>query len=522
MKYRGSAPPSAEVICPPKETAAVYSTLGVFAVLLALATFRHEMYLDEVHPWLITRHSRDILDLLHHLRYEGHPALLYFLIYPLSHISNQVAWIKVPNCLFALLMGWLILTERRIEFIIRVLILFSVPVFFEMGVVARNYALAGALLIAASRCLLRDRPWHWLAMACLVLAINSHFLAIPVALGIFVWLYWLAPAPSWRAAAGRLTESRFWISCALLSAALIACYFTLRPAADAYVQEYQYPGVTGLGYLTLGIGKLWHQFLPVPLGMFSASTQELLAPLRRPSLLALSLTIALWLLVVSALPTRRSRWFMLSTPPLWMAAAWFAVHVPTAFHATFIAVIFVIALFLNSAQPAERAWLPQRFAAPVLVIILSIQMVACGFIVLVGVLQPFSAAKATAQWLKSAGLASRPLVIQPDSSGPAILAYANIASAYFPSCRCMGSFVVLNGDRIRDREVTLEEMQALAHEFGAAPVVISRWQLQEQALRRLQLRLVYVSPHGWGTSGENVFVYDSSNPIATEASRGQR
>ena len=242
----------------------------MFAVLLALATFRHEMYLDEVHPWLITRHSRDILDLLHHLRYEGHPALLYFLIYPLSHISNQVAWIKVPNCLFALLMGWLILTERRTEFIIRVLILFSVPVFFEMGVVARNYALAGALLIAASRCLLRDRPRHWLAMVFLALAINSHFLAIPVALGIFVWLYWLAPTPSWRAAAGRLTESRFWISCALLSAALIACYFTLRPAADAYVQEYQYPGVTGLGYLTLGIGKLWHQFLPVPLGMFSA------------------------------------------------------------------------------------------------------------------------------------------------------------------------------------------------------------------------------------------------------------
>lgn len=359
-----------------KATAAFYSVLGVFAVLLALATFKHEMHMDEVLAWLIARHSHGVLDLLRHLRYEGHPALWYLLIYPLSRFSDQVAWIKVPNYLFTIAMGWLILSERRIEFTIRVLILFSVPVFFEMGVVARNYVLAGALLIAASRCLLRDRPRHWLAMVCLALAINSHFLAIPVAAGIFVWLYWLAPAPSWRAAAGKLTQSRFWISCALLSAALIACYFTLRPAADAYVQEYQYPGVTGLGYLTIGIGKLWDQYLPVPLGMFSASTQELLAPLRRPSMLALSLTIALWLLVVSALPTRRSRWFMLSTPPLWMAAAWFAVHIPTAFHATFIAVIFVISLLLNSAESAEHSWLPRKFAAPVLVIILSIQMVA--------------------------------------------------------------------------------------------------------------------------------------------------
>lgn len=139
-----------------------------------------------------------------------------------------------------------------------------------------------------------------------------------------------------------------------------------------------------------------------------------------------------------------------------------------------------------------------------------------------GFLQPFSGAKATAQWLKSAGLTSRPFVIQPDSSGPAILAYANIASAYFPSCHCMGSFVVFNRDRIPNREVTREEMQAMVHEFGAAPVVISRWPLQEEKLRQLQLRLVYVSPRGWGAAGEDVSVYDSSNTNAAESSSGQR
>ena len=68
-------------------------------------------------------------------------------------------------------------------------------VFFYTGVFARSYMLAAVLLVGAARCLLAGRPRHWLAMGLLALAINAHFFAIPVAAGIFVWFYWLAPVP---------------------------------------------------------------------------------------------------------------------------------------------------------------------------------------------------------------------------------------------------------------------------------------------------------------------------------------
>jgi hypothetical protein len=71
-------------------------------------------------------------------------------------------------------------------------------------------------------------------------------------------------------------------------------------------------GLRRAGYLVLGIGRVWNYFLPFPLGVLSVPHRELIAPWEHPSLLAAALTIALWLLAVSVLAARRSRWFVLS------------------------------------------------------------------------------------------------------------------------------------------------------------------------------------------------------------------
>ena len=98
----------------------------------------------------------------------------------------------------------------------RVLLVFGVTFFFSMGVLARSYMLASLLLIGAARCLQAERSRHWLGIALLVLAINTHFFAIPVATSIFVWIYWLAPIPSMSAAKEKLKSRQFWISVSIL------------------------------------------------------------------------------------------------------------------------------------------------------------------------------------------------------------------------------------------------------------------------------------------------------------------
>ena len=80
----------------PGEKAIVYGLLGLFAILLALVTSRHAMFGDEAQAWLIARDSGNLLELAHHLRYEGHPALWYLLIYLPAHLSASLVWMSCP------------------------------------------------------------------------------------------------------------------------------------------------------------------------------------------------------------------------------------------------------------------------------------------------------------------------------------------------------------------------------------------------------------------------------------------
>ena len=133
------------------KSAATYAFMGVFAVLLGLVTSQHEMYVDEAQAWLIARDSGNLLELAQHLRYEGHPALWYVLLYLPAHLSVSLVWMQVLNYVLSLAMAWLVLSERRMPLAMRVMSVFSVPLFFYMGVVARSYMLAAVLLVGAAR-----------------------------------------------------------------------------------------------------------------------------------------------------------------------------------------------------------------------------------------------------------------------------------------------------------------------------------------------------------------------------------
>ncbi len=63
------------------------SLLALYILLTVITMLAHEMWFDEIQAWLIARDSHDIVDLIHNLRYEGHPALWYLLLMPLTRLS---------------------------------------------------------------------------------------------------------------------------------------------------------------------------------------------------------------------------------------------------------------------------------------------------------------------------------------------------------------------------------------------------------------------------------------------------
>jgi len=134
---------------------------------------------------------------------------------------------------------------------------------------------------------------------------------------------------------------------------------------------------------------------------------------------------------------------------------------------------------------------------------------------------PFSGAKATAEWLKNSGFASRPLVIEPDTAAPAIIAFTGVQSAYFPACHCRGSFVVFRRGREEYRQVTVEELRDLRLQSATSPVVVSHQQLPSESLKLMGIRLLYTSPHGMFWPFEDVFVY-GDNSSSQKRSAGQQ
>jgi hypothetical protein len=501
-----------------RERVRIFGFLGLFAVLLALVTSKHEMYLDEVQPWLWVRYAPHLLPAIEHLRYESHPGLWVVLLFAASRISSNVIVMQCVNFLLATTAAWVILSTRSLPIAIRVLIIFGVSFFYTTGVLARDYMLAALLLIAATRCLLAQPQRQWLAMLLLALAINAHFLAIPVAASIFMWFYMFSPEMNLASFKAKVKGRGFRIALSLEAIALIACYFTVRPAKDMSMRLGSYGG-SAFDYLVLGVGRIWHYYLPLNIDAGASIPTSTLPAVAYADVLV---TMLLWFVALSVLPGKRSRYFMITASVLWTAAAIATVHVPLATHASFVIVCYIIALLVNRPEDRTGSWLPSHAAQPVLIVLLSAQVLICAEFCVNEWYKPFSAGKSVAEWLEQERLTAHPLVVQPELPAPVVMAYTGIPTVYFPACRCSRSFVLYSRGWDSDRSVTHEELQSLQSDTGKSPVVLSEWQISDDDQRQLGLHLAFISAKGWAFNNEDVFVYDSIVEPAAHASEAKR
>ncbi len=145
---------------------------AVFAVLLALALSRHEMWRDEIQAWLLARDTPRWWGIFSAIRYEGHPGLWHFLLWPLAHLTWNPVAMQVLHGAVATVTAWLIFRRAPFPWAVRLLLPFGYFLFYEWGVISRNYGLS-ALLFAAF-CSAYARRWHAFPWAALALALACH------------------------------------------------------------------------------------------------------------------------------------------------------------------------------------------------------------------------------------------------------------------------------------------------------------------------------------------------------------
>ena len=74
---------------------------AAFLVVGGTGAIYHEMWRDEIQAWLLARDSTGPIDLLSHMKYEGHPPLWHLLLMPLTWITHAPESMQVVHLLIA-------------------------------------------------------------------------------------------------------------------------------------------------------------------------------------------------------------------------------------------------------------------------------------------------------------------------------------------------------------------------------------------------------------------------------------
>jgi hypothetical protein len=482
----------------------------LFALLAGVLTLRHVLWFDEVQAWLIVRDSPTLAALFHNLHYEGHPALWYLLLYPLPRLTTNPAAMQALNYLLALIFAALILTAPRLRPLPAVLIVFSSILFNEYSTYARSYLLAALLLIAALRLLLAARPRPLLAFLCLGLAINTHFLTVPIALVLAAWFVGSGYGSSERRWFERLTSRTTLLAAAILAVSLLACYLTVRPAADILPLNVNQP--SALGHFFFVEGRVWRIFFRIPIAHLPLHLIDRLDPKSAPSALASVLSALTLLLTLAALRTRAARIFFAAAFVASLAVLAAVTLTPEIRHYGFLWVAFIAAVLIDASQadaaPAAAVHSASARVARVALTLILVQQCLLSFSVSAKEWKhPISGSLQTARWIRAQGLDANPMLMEPYDGPNALLGYLNKPRAWFPACHCFGSFARRAVGIDLARPATPVDLAA-ARAGSALPVVlVANFPLDPTTQQTLGVEFLFASSPAALKPNDNFFVY---------------
>jgi len=213
----------------------------VYALVLSLALFHHEMWRNEINAWLFARDSADVFELFRNLKHHGHPGLWYLLLMPVTRLTNSPVGMQILHLMIASTTVFVVAKYAPFGTLQKILFPFGYFPLYQYGVISRNYAL-GLLSIVITCVLLRQRWRHplWLALVLFLMShtsVHACIIAISVTFGLILD-YWLNrrtltaddTVEVWKVYAGLV------IVCGGILLSMLQLY---PPAESAWMPKYQ-------------------------------------------------------------------------------------------------------------------------------------------------------------------------------------------------------------------------------------------------------------------------------------------
>jgi hypothetical protein len=151
-----------------------YAALALYVASIAFVVYRHEPWFDEAQAWLIARDS-NLINLFQRLPYEGQPGLWHLiLMLPAKTLPYRTLnWISAA---LGAAGAYVFLRRSPFPTAVKVLVPFTFFLFYQYGVIARNYALLPLALfcVAVFYPQQQERPAAFAALLFVLANTSAH------------------------------------------------------------------------------------------------------------------------------------------------------------------------------------------------------------------------------------------------------------------------------------------------------------------------------------------------------------
>ncbi|NJL00968.1 MAG: hypothetical protein HC910_10550 [Spirulinaceae cyanobacterium SM2_1_0] len=478
-KLEANAP--ARMPLPAEERCFAIILTGLIGLLGAIGLSQHAMWRDELNAWLVATESHSWAQLVANVQYEGHPLLWYLSLAAVQRLWADPRAMQVLHLALALGSVWLLARYAPFLRWQRLLLVFGYLPFYEYLLISRNYAWGLlSLLLFCTLWPTRRRTYLGVAIA-LVLAANSNAYCFLIAVTLGSTLI-LDARLGTRARASRLD---CWGSFFLVLIGLAIALATILPPADSQLQggfSTSWILYFDLRHFLTALTRVWSSYIVILIPsdskyfdvvLFAIFSLLLLAGAiarlrRQPAILGfyLSSTLAILGLTYAKFlgsPRHFGHLFIVL-----LVALWLSHDSPTTQHAApvrpsskFKGKILKLPDFIGSSRRRARLW--RRVQATGFAIILLGQTLGGLVAFSRDLVVPYSAGRATAEFIRRQGWAADFIVGSQDMAMATLAGYLD-REIYYPEIQALGSFVLFTGDRQPlPMQSIFEQLQDLLH-----------------------------------------------------------
>lgn len=421
-----------------------------------IGVLNHVMWRDEFNTWLIVRDSDSLLEMLGHVKYQGHTALWaiglsFFRNFYDSYIVMQLFHWAIAVAAVTIFWNYSPFTFRQ-----KVLFSFGYIPFYQYSLVTRPYGL-GMLFLFVFCAVFPTRKQSYIP-ATLILALlansSAYGLLIAIALAATLVIEWLMDANVRSPYLKRARRYDWVVSLVIIGLGFAFAIYILTPPIDSY----NHGGLAAwkLDFNLRRALRSWGR-------IFAAYTLIVPSKYRFFDLVVCGLITLIAIAIFTAHCFRKKVsgiFFVLGNMTLlafsYLRFAGIGPRHFAHFYLILIAAFWLYAYLPDSntlllKRPPLKGLLPlaQKWHQPMLTSILLLQFLGGLYVYPRDLLIPFSASKATVSFIQRSHWQDGFIVASRDANMASISGYLN-RKLYYPELEDFGSFTLFGGERTSD------------------------------------------------------------------------